>query len=188
MRLRFRLSILICCEESFGKHDETSYVAKFRESPKRKLALNAFERNQQELTPITHRPHLSCPPPLYHPRRPSSPSSPPSPCPNSIGRVHAETCGNKTMACRTGLTINSPRLEMLARWKQAPEGGRKLSMPFSTTEFRADSKLVNDSIRRSQSTILPISVDNFAVKWPLARTPLDNPFLFRDRSSSETTS
>ena len=32
---------------------------------------------------------------------------------------------------------------------------------------------------------LTISLDNFFVKWPLARTPLDNPFVFGGRSSSE---
>ena len=41
-RLRSRLSILILCEESFRKHDETTYLAKARKRPKRKHVLNGF--------------------------------------------------------------------------------------------------------------------------------------------------
>ena len=43
----------LLCEESFGKHDETIYLAKTRTRPKRKHVLNGFYRNQRELTSST---------------------------------------------------------------------------------------------------------------------------------------
>ena len=49
--LKIGLSILIFCEESFGKHNKTTFLTKFREHPKQKHALNVFYRNQRELPP-----------------------------------------------------------------------------------------------------------------------------------------